>query len=137
MKRFPIYVLDHFIDLSGFEVGSDIPIQILPGFPGYIRLSAFGTDHFDTVRLFADYGKKSFGVSSICYQICVHEINEAGDHLDKIAVQSFEHPFKIAPVLFQDGVLRFQDNVPILRTFDALNGLPDLPVGFEYYQFIN
>lgn len=133
MNLFPIYILDYLVDLQGNKLRPVCPIQILTGAPDYARLVAYGTDCFDSTKLFPDDGRKSFSVQEIDYHIMVTDIFDGTNAV----FQKYVHPFDSAPVLFQDGVLRNRKDLPILELFDELDGLPPLGPEYLYAQFIN
>jgi hypothetical protein len=129
----PLYLLDYLEDVHHDQIYPACPVQILTGYPSYVRLVAYGTDFFDTLKVMPEAGRQTFGVSRICYRVMVTDIKEGiNDVFNK-----YHHPFDSAPVLFQDGVLRFRENQPILKSFDQLDGLPPLAPEYLYMQFIN
>lgn len=133
MNLLPIYVLDCLIDLHGNIVRPVAPVQILTGYPDYARLVAYGTDAFDTLKLFGSDGRKTFGVSNIKYRIIVIDPNFSNN----TAMQMYEHPFDSAPVVFQDGVMRFREDRKMFDAYEHLEGLPPLAPMYLYLQFIN
>lgn len=135
----PLYFLDSLTDLSGNLIEPECPIQILTAYPNYARFVAYGTDMFDTKKIFPDDGRKSFGVSGIKYRIVVIDpyVGSTSHDLSELDIQTYEHPFETAPVLFQDGMLRFRHDMPMLQLFEELEGLPKLDPDYLYFQFIN
>lgn len=133
MNLIATYILDSFKDLNGQYVEPCVPVQILTAYPDYVRLTIFGTDSFDTTKVFANDGRKSFGISAINYRIIVVDFDESYT----TNTQSYQHPFENAPVLFQDGIMRFKLDCPMLKLFTELEGMPELMTGAKYCQFIN
>lgn len=133
MNLLATYILDSLEDLTGQMIEPSSPVQILTGYPDYVRLTIFGTDMFDTTKVFANDGRKTFGLSAINYRITVFDFDESYTTNE----QKYRHPFDNGPVLFQDGIMRFRHDCPMLKLFSELPGMPDLMTGAKYCQFIN
>ncbi len=135
MNLLPLYLLDSLENGDGHRQYPQCPTQILIGYPNYARLVAYGTDCFDTIKIFPEHDRKSFQVSAINYRIMV---TDATDGTNAV-YQKFVHPFESTPypVIHQDGMLRFKQNLPILDMFDSIDGLPPLAPDYLYAQFIN